>query len=317
MFSIKSEVNAKRYLRQLSGYLADLPESQRRVIVQDIAEHLEESRLSGRTELEAISALGDPREVAKASRSELGIPEPRGTAPWPVSNTLLGAAVALACFTAVIVSFFLRNAEGQHPESTSTTERTFSSWVELFGPGVAVLTLLPAALVAALLLIPLRHRRWATVACAVAATLLVLLNPIDAGLFYVPMTILIWLAVFLPFAKELQAGRGELLSIKIVGVAILLIPCALMLGSILVETFDVVMLPAVLWIIGCIALSIGVMLNRRIAYWLVLAYGVLALFVAAFDSGMLVAAFWLFGGLILSFGMYGLLRLRPRTGITR
>ncbi|WP_404285462.1 HAAS signaling domain-containing protein [Glutamicibacter arilaitensis] len=317
MFSTKADVTAKRYLRQLSGYLADLPETQRRVIIQDISEHIEESRLSGRTESEVISALGEPREVAKMSRSELGIPEPRGTSPWPVGSTLIGAAVALATFTAVIVSFFLRNAEGQHPESTSATERTLSSLVDLYGPGVAVLTLLPAVLVALLLLVPLRMRRWATLACAVASSLLVFLNPMDAGLFYVPMAIVIWLAATLPFAKELRSGRGESVVLRIIGLVIILLPVLVLFGTMVNQTFELVMVPAVIWAVACLVIAIGVMLNRRIAYWAVLIYGLLALLVAVFDSGMLVAAIWLFGGIVVSFGIYGLLRLRPRAGITR
>lgn len=317
MFSTKVDVTAKRYLRQLSGYLADLPEAQRRVILQDISEHIEESRLTGRSESEVIRALGEAREVAKMSRSELGIPEPRGTSPWPVGNTLIGAAVALATFTAVIVSFFLRNAEGQHPESTSATERTLSSLVELYGPGAAVLTLLPAVLVALLLLVPLRMRRWATLACAVAASLLVFLNPMDSGLFYVPMTIVIWLAATLPFAKELRAGRGESVVLRIIGLVMMLLPVLVLFGAMVNQSFDLVMVPALIWAVACLVIAIGVMLNSRIAYWTVLLYGLLGLLVAVFDSGMLIAAIWLLGGIIVSFGIYGLLRLRPRAGITR
>lgn len=317
MFSTKPDVTAKRYLRQLSGYLADLPEAQRRVILQDISEHIEESRISGRTESEAIGALGEPRVVAKASRSELGVPEPRGTGPWPVGNTLIGTAIALATFTAAIVSFFLRNAEGQHPDYTSSTQRSLTSLVELYGPGIAVLTLVPAALLAVLLLVPLRMRRWATLICAVAASVLVISNPIDAGLFYVPMTIVIWLATMLPFAKSLQAGRGESLVLRIIGVLIMLLPVALLASGVERGNVGVFMIPALIWAVACLAISIGIMLNWRISYWAVLAYGVLALIVAVFDSGMLVAAIWMFGGIVLSFGIYGLLRLRPRAGITR
>lgn len=317
MFSTKPDVTAKRYLRRLSGYLADLPEAQRRVIVQDISEHIEESRLTGRTESEVISALGEPQEVAKVSRSELGVPEPRGTGPWPVGNTLIGVAIALAAFTAAVVSFFLRNAEGQHPDYTSSTERSLTALVELYGPGIAVLTLIPAALLAVLLLVPLRMRRLATVICAVAASVLVVSDPIDAGLFYVPMTIIIWLATMLPFAKSLQAGRVELLVLRIFGVLIMLLPVLLIASGVERENIGVVMLPALIWAVACLAIAVGIILNWRISYWAVLAYGVLALIVAVFDSGMLVAAIWLFGGIVLSFGIYGLLRLRPRAGITR
>ncbi|HJX79506.1 DUF1700 domain-containing protein [Glutamicibacter sp.] len=317
MFSTKPDVTAKRYLRQLSGYLADLPEAQRRVILQDISEHIEESIFSGRTESEAISALGEPKEVAKASRSELGIPEPRGTGPWPVGTSLIGAAVAMATFTAVIVSFFLRNAEGQHPDSTNTTERTLSSLLEFYGPGVAVLTLLPAVLVAALLFVPLRMRRWATLGCAIATTVLVFYNPMDAGLFYVPTAILIWLAATLPFAKVLQAGRRESVLLQIIGLCIVLLPVVVLFAGSVNDSFSVVMIPALIWAVACLALAIGVVLNRRIVYWIILIYGLLALVTAAFNSGILVAAIWLFGGIVLSFGIYGLLRLRPRAGITR
>lgn len=317
MSNTKTEVSTKRYLRQLNAHLADLPTQNRRVIVQDISEHIEESCAAGRTVEETITALGEPKVVAQASREELGLPAPLAVGPRSVGNTLIGAAVALAVFTAVIVSFFLRNAEGQHPESTSTTERTLSSMVDLYGPGVAVLTLLPAVMIALVLLTSLRIRRWATLASAAVMIFVVFYNPWDAGLYFVPVMVVMWFAVYLSFTKEIQAGKAESIVGRILGAVLVIIPVLVFAGALFNEDIGSQIIPALIWMVACLVIVTGILLNRRLAYWAVTAYGALVLVVAAFDAGMLLAALWLGGGLYVAFGLYGLLRLRSTKSLVR
>ena len=311
MISTEMDRAARRYLRRLKTCLAGVPEEARDSILQDVRAHIEEATASGRSCTQVLAGLGDPRQLADSSRAELG----GGAAPVPGrldAGTLLGGiTVALAVMAAVIVSFFLRNPEGQHPDSATEPEGSVATLLELYGPGVALLTLIPAAVILLALLLPRSVRRWALLAVAFALTVLVFLDFFATGLFAVPMALTAWMSATIPFARGRGAGRAEGLAVRTLGTALLLAPVLLVTGGLMVGNLDTRYLPMLIWVLFSVVLAIGFALNRRAAHWAVLGYGVLLLGVAVFDAGILLAAFWLGGGVMLCLGLYGLLRLNP------
>ncbi|WP_054820769.1 DUF1700 domain-containing protein [Arthrobacter sp. JCM 19049] len=71
MASISTDRATQRYLRRLKGALADVPRPERESILQDVRDHIDEALAQGRDPERILAALGEPRLVAEASRSEL------------------------------------------------------------------------------------------------------------------------------------------------------------------------------------------------------------------------------------------------------
>lgn len=302
---------AQRYLRQLKGYLADLPHDARESILQDIQAHIEEATESGRSSAEVLAALGQPRTLANASRAELGLALSSQGMGLSLSSILGGITVALAVMGAVVVSFFLRNPEGQHPDTGSSPESGIASLLELYGPGMALLTLIPAAVVLAVHFLPRRVQRWAMIAVALGLSVLVVLDLFGSGLFVLPVAITAWLAASFPYASSLLAGPKEQLAVRIAGTVLLLCPVLLSLGGLMLDNIGAQLIPFLIWVLFSLALAVGFALNSRVAHWALVVYGVFIFGVALFDAGILIAALWMGGGIVLALGLYGLLRLKP------
>jgi len=316
MVSISTDRTAQRYLRRLRAALGDVPEAARESILQDIRDHIDDALAEGRDTAQILDALGQPRAVAEASRTELGMPASPGG--YGSGNALWAVTVALGVVAAVVISFFLRNPDGQHPESGTTPEGALSSLIEIYGPGVALLALLPAAAVVGVVFVPWAARRWVMLALSVLLSVLVFVNPFNAGLFLVPMTLTAWMSATLPHARMVQAGRAESLTIRILGSLLLVAPVVLVLAGLVVGGIGVEQIPLFLWAAFSLTLAVGYAMNVRVAYWISTAYGVFVLGVAVVDAGILVAALWVGGGLILALGLYGLLRLdAPGGGVPR
>jgi hypothetical protein len=73
------------YLRRLDRELADLPRSQRREVVEEISEHIDEARGATDENNEVamrnlLERLGDPTEIADEARLRFGLTRPKGGA---------------------------------------------------------------------------------------------------------------------------------------------------------------------------------------------------------------------------------------------
>jgi uncharacterized membrane protein len=72
------------YLRQLDRELEDLPRAQRREVVQEISEHIEDVKSAGQVDevetLNLLERLGDPTEIATEARLRFGVTRPKGGA---------------------------------------------------------------------------------------------------------------------------------------------------------------------------------------------------------------------------------------------
>ena len=307
---------SRRYLRSLKQRLADLPAEASESILQDVRAHIEEATATGRSSDEVLASLGNPRELAEASRAELVLHQPARTSRLDSGTILGGTSIALAVLAAVIVSFFLRAPEGQHPDAGTEPEQAMATLLESYGPGVALLSLVPAVVLLLVHFLPRRLRRWAMLGVALALSVLVFLDIFSSGLFAVPMALTAWLAATIPYARKPVAPAGEQLSARILGSLLLIFPVIMLGTGLMLGTVGAHYIPLLLWMLFSLALAIGYALNSRAAHWTVLAYGVLILGVAVFDAGILVAAFWVGGGVALALGLHGLLRLNPRVGPT-
>jgi|GEM_PF-2505750 len=313
MSSISTDRATQRYLRRLKGALADVPRPERESILQDVRDHIDEALAQGRDPERILAALGEPRLVAEASRSELD-PRARGGVRNP-ATVLWGVTVALGVLAAVVVSFFLRNPEGLSPEATSVPQGRLSSLVDAYGPGAAVLTLLPALACAGVVLVPDGARRWLMMLIAALLSVLVFTGPFDAGLFLVPMAITAWMGAVIGYASTVTAPRAEALVMRILGALLLVVPVVLVLAGLMVGSFGAAQVPLLLWAVFSVLLAAGYAANSRAAHWVTLAYGLLVLGVAVVDAGILVATLWVGGGVILAMGLYGLLRLPLRSAL--
>ncbi|MEU2982936.1 hypothetical protein ABZ647_00935 [Micromonospora aurantiaca] len=125
--------------------------------------HIADALDSGRDTAEILAGLGAPSAVAGQAREELGLPVRDGAER--AARTLSVVAVAAGVLIAVCVSFLLPSAVPVDPLGADSGEQGV---VRRFGPGIALLTLLPALLVAAPLVLRGRSRSTARFAGAAA-----------------------------------------------------------------------------------------------------------------------------------------------------
>ncbi len=125
--------------------------------------HIADALDSGRDTAEILAGLGAPSAVAGQAREELGLPVRDGAER--AARTLSVVAVAAGVLIAVCVSFLLPSAVPVDPLGAGSGEQGV---VRRFGPGIALLTLLPALLVAAPLVLRGRARGAARFAGAAA-----------------------------------------------------------------------------------------------------------------------------------------------------
>lgn len=77
-------MNSKsEYLNQLEKHLGGIPEDDRKDILRDQNEYISEALRSGRTEMDVLQALGDPKILARNLIAELRL----GTKDSPVTST--------------------------------------------------------------------------------------------------------------------------------------------------------------------------------------------------------------------------------------
>ncbi|WP_431709500.1 HAAS signaling domain-containing protein [Glutamicibacter uratoxydans] len=309
MVNTKLDRPAQRYLRQLNKLLGDLPGEVKDSILQDVEAHIVEATASGRNTDAVLLGLGDPEQLAETSRVEWGIAQPTGAARFDRGRILGGFTLAFAVIAAVVVSFFLRQPTGQHPDSGSSPEQAVATLLELYGPGVAVLTLLPAALVLSALLLPSRVRRWGFLGVAALLSIVVFVDLVGTGLFFVPAALAAWLAATLPYASRPVARSAEQLTLRILGAVLLFSPVVLVLSGLVLGNLGAEQIPLLIWGLFSLALALGYAMNWRLAHWVVLGYGIFVLGVGVVDAGILIAAFWVGGGVLVALGLYGLLRL--------
>ncbi|MGY4681235.1 DUF1700 domain-containing protein [Micromonospora aurantiaca (nom. illeg.)] len=296
---------AETYLRALDAELSDFPPDAAHEIVADVRAHIADALDGGRDIAEILAGLGGPDTVAGQAREELGLPVQDGAER--AARTLSVVALAAGVLIAVCVSFLLPSAVPVDPLGADSGEQGV---VRRFGPGIALLTLLPALLVAAPLVLPGRVRGAARFAAATVLTVAACAAG-EIGLYYVPLALVAWAAATVPWAVRRGAGGRwwRYLTGGFVALPGVLVAVASAGGSV-----GVGWVGAALWIAGPLAAGALCAYGIRAGYAVTALAGALVMILAMAERGFLFAAFWLFGGLYLAIGAGGYAASRTADG---
>ncbi|MBQ1041677.1 MULTISPECIES: HAAS signaling domain-containing protein [unclassified Micromonospora] len=281
------------YLRELDAELSDVPSGTAEEIVADVRAHIADALDSGRSIGEILAGLGGAPEVARAAREELGLPAQDRTDR--AGRTLSLVAVAAGVLIAVCVSFLLPSTVPVEPIQADAGEQGV---LRRLGPGIALLTLLPALVAAAPLVAPARVRAGVRFAGAAVLTMFACAAG-ETGLYYFPLALMAWAAAIVPWAVRRGAG-GRWWRYLTGGVVAM--PGVLVAVASAGESVSVGWMGAALWIAGPLAAGALCAYGIRAGYAVTALAGALVMVLAMTERGFLFAAFWLFGGLYLALG---------------
>lgn len=287
---------AESYLRALGAELSDAPADTAREIVEDVRAHIADALESGRPLDQTLAGLGSPDAVAAQAREELALPE---HSPDRAARLLRGLAVAVGVLTAVHVSFLLpATLPLDSPES---------------GPGLSMLTLLPALLAAAPFALPARTRGAAGLTVAVLLTAFLFVRA-DLAVHYFPLVLLLWAATIVPRSMRRRRGRLATRLWHLTAGAFLALPGILTVSTALTDKMGITWDGLLLWGAGPLILGALCAYGLRLGYAAASLVGAVVMALAIIDSGFLFMAFWWFGGLNLTIGAsgYATARARPR-----
>ncbi|WP_433346629.1 HAAS signaling domain-containing protein [Microtetraspora malaysiensis] len=301
---------AEAYLRALDVELSDAPPDTAREIVEDVRAHIADALDSGRTMDQALAGLGSPQAVAGQARDELALPDGALDHAARAGRALRVVAVALGVLTAVCVSFLLRSTAlaldlaQEGPDGQSIMQR--------YGPGLAMLTLLPALIAAVPFALPARARGVAGVVGAVVLTALTFVWG-EIGLYYFPLVLLLWAATIVPSAVRRGIGRVAVRSWHLAAAAFVALPGLLAAFSAAAGKVGLNWVAVALFVVGPLVLGVLCACGIRAGYAVTALAGALVMILAMVEPGFLFAAFWLLGGLYLMIGASGFVSVRAGT----
>lgn len=301
---------AETYLRELGVELSDAPPDTVREIIDDVRAHIADALDSGRTIDQVLAGLGSPQAVAGQARDELALPDGAPDPAARAGRTLRAVAVALGVLTAVCVSFLLRSTA--LPLDLNRAGPAEQSIVQRYGPGLAMLTLLPALIAAAPFLLPARARGVAGVGGAVILTALTFLGG-EIGLYYFPLVLLLWAAVIVPSVIRRGIGRVAVRLWHLAAAALVALPGLLAAFSMATDTFGFSWVAVALWVVGPLVVAVLCGCGIRAGYAVTALAGALVMILSMVEPGFLFAAFWLFGGGYLMIGASGFAAVRADT----
>ncbi|MEV6694859.1 hypothetical protein AB0M35_25615 [Micromonospora sp. NPDC051196] len=302
---------AETYLRALGAELSDAPPGTVREIVEDVRAHLADALAGGRSIDQALAGLGSPQAVAGQARDELALPDRAPDREARAGRSLRTAAMALGVLTAVCVSILLPFAA--LPSELTQAGPDEQSIMQRYGPGFAMLTLLPALIAAAPFALPARTRGVAGLVGAGVLTALACAGG-ELGLYYFPLVLLLWAATIVPWAMRRRAGRIAVRSWRLVAAAFVILPGLLVAFSAATGSIGLEWVGVALWIVGPFVVGALCAYGIRAGYALTALAGAVIMTLAIVERGFLFAAFWLFGGLYLTIGASGFVTTRARKG---
>jgi hypothetical protein len=230
----------------------------------------------------AGQARGEATGAAQASAAQVG-------------QTLRLVAAALGVLTAVCVSV-----------------------LQGYGPVPAMLSVIPALIVAAPLALPAKSRGVAGLVSAAVLTVAVPFISAFAqggfGLYFLPLVLLAWVAVLAPLAIRRGISRFAVRSWRLVAAAFVALPGLLVAISAATGTVDIAYVAAAMWIVGPLALGVLCARGNQVGYAVTAVLGALVMILAIVDRGALFAAFWLFGAVYLAIGVVGFVAARGESG---
>lgn len=336
------------YLRTLEAALADAPAEARAEILADVRAHADDALEQGRPLTEVLEALGPADEVSEQYRRELGLAgEPgrpgsfgSGIAQDPASlreavadrgaRLLHFASVAVAVVTGAFVAFLLP-AFAVHSMSTgsgstgsgstgfgSSTEPVdmgtrIQTLFDQLGAGAILLALLPALLALLPLVLPRSLRQPVAIANAVVVSLLALISGFTVGLFYVPLAVLMWAAVVVPWRVLHGLDLATSLLWRIFGGVLVCAPGLLLVSGLITGTI-VFSWGTLALVLVSVVLGVLFALGWRPVYAVIALLGMTAMVLGMVDLGLLTLAVWWVGGAWLAIGLSAVATLRPRRG---
>lgn len=285
------------YLDDVRRRLDGLTDSQRATVLDDLRGHLADAADAGRSDAEAIAALGSPAEIAARVYEEFG---GAPTAVERARRVLLWTAVGIGIALAVIVAFLLPSyttvVDGDGLEEFLMPQSLF----DVMGLAAPLICLVPAAVALVPLLVTERARTATTLGAAVVLTVFSIVGGFTIGGFFAPVAMLAWGAVITPW--RLRTAGGFTLPWRIAGAAVVMLPVLVLLGGALTGSVGLSGLSVLLMLVAAV-LAVCMALGRRWAGWAVAAFGGVLLLSVLLDAGLLVLAVVWAGGLLLTVGL--------------
>ena len=289
------------YFAAVRRELRDLDPRYREIVLADLREHFADATEQGRSTDEVTRALGTPREIGERAYEEFG--RSRTTAEQ-LRTVLTIVAIGIAVVTAVVIAFLLPSDTVDEGTGEVTTETLAAH----LGFAAALMTLVPAIITAVPLVVPRRVRGGATLAVAIILTFLALVGGISIGGFYLPVALLAWAAVVVPWGAR-RGGFGAVA--HVIGALLVIAPFAALTRGVVTRTVEIAA-----W--GYLAIAVIVVLGALIGFgvraagWLLLALGAAAMAVTLVVPSMLMVVAWSVGGVYVTIGLSH--ALAPRRG---
>lgn len=299
------------YLRALAKELAGAPVAVRDAALDDVRAHLADALEGGRSPEEALSTLGTPQSFAQQYRDELRVPEQGDNAETAASATaaraLHLATVFIGLLAGAFMSFILRSFVTESATSSSDGSSTGGETVsqtlaESLGAGFVLLAFVPALLALLPLVLPAGWRRPVALANAVVMTGFSLLGILTIGGFYLPVAVLMWSAVIVPW----RVGRGLRLAqapiwraagAVVIAAPVLLLGAGALSGSLILDP------PAWFIMFGALVLAVLFAIGLRITALVTAVAGVALMVFSMFDPGLITLGIWVAGGLYAALGI--------------
>lgn len=323
MRKVQDQTLISRYLAQLDVELRSVPESQRELLMADIAEHIDEARLEGRSVERILDGLGPAEQIALALNIDEYITPINASshvadALLKRRRHLLGFVALFLGVLAAIVLEWLNPLliEGFSAETSPLNVQDDEIVIGFGGAGTALLFLIPGLLVAVGTSFPKNVGRIYSPVFAIAVTVLAKILDLELGLFYLPLVVVAWLIACAWLISARSWGKIWRIVFQVIIILMLLMPVAVTSAGILSGAILVDVIPLLAIAVSVVCL-VGVVRNARWVYWCMALIGVLALVGAIFSMGMLVLGIWIAGTIYLSCGLIGLLWMNPMRWLSR
>lgn len=136
------------------------------------------------------------------------------------------------------------------------------------------------------------------------------------GMFYVPLAVLMWAAVVVPwrFAHGLDLARSPLW--RIFGGVLIGLPGLLLISG---QLTGAILLQGPSFLIPVVSIALGVLFGfgLRASYFTIAALGFAVMVLVMIDLGLLTLAIWWAGGAYLVIGLTAVATLRPLAAKSR
>jgi uncharacterized membrane protein len=299
---------AESYLSALETALADVAPVARATILEDVRVHIADALDRGQSIAPVLEGLGSPEAMAFSALSELsgGAPSALVTTATGANSarrTLLMAAIAVSALTAVDFGFALAEARQNGNMRVDFTRVLVMSFLTLVPVIVAVLPLV----------LPVRMRAGLTLTGAIAGSVLSAAALPLMGAPYLPVVMLLWAAVLIPWLHGRVGGRRGRIVTRVALSLAMVVPPALIGSDLVIHGFEFTWLVWPGAVLGVLLVGLAAA-DVRAGHMLAAVLGGGLMIFAMIERGPLFDLLWLPGSLYLTVGLCGLLIRQPTMG---